>query len=158
MPAGSPPPASTVNIEKGPPKLSHHDKAFIEKAAKSGIKEVAVSQAVVNRLTNPQVRDLANAMITDHTAANGDLTSLAMAKGVMLPAVDTAKLAEKWNEKSDNLDKKYVHEMVEDHDDAVELFEKATKSDDPDVKAFAQRMLPTLQHHLRMAKDLKKAM
>jgi putative membrane protein len=158
LPPGAPPPSSTVNVEKAPPKLAHHDQAFIEKANEAGIKEVAVSQAVMNQLTKSQVRDFANAMITDHTAANLELGSLAAVKGVTLPMVDTAKITEKWSGKVSNVDKGYVNQMVEDHEDAVELFEKASKSDDPDVRAFALKMLPTLQHHLKMAKDLKKSM
>jgi putative membrane protein len=138
-------------------KLAHHDKAFLRKAAEGGMKEVAVSQAVVGRLTNPQVRDFANMMVTDHTAANSELMSLAVAKGLTLPAADP-KITDKWSEKSGELDKKYLHEMVEDHEDAVKLFEKASKSDDADIAAFAQKTLPTLMHHLEMAKDLKKTL
>ena len=136
-------------------KLAHHDKAFLKKAAEGGMKEVAVSQAVMGSLTNPQVKDFANMMVNDHTAANRELMTLAMAKGVVLPEAD-AKLTEKWSDKSGNVDKKYMHEMVEDHEDTVKLFEKAAKSDDADIAAFATKTLPTLQHHLQMAKDLKK--
>ena len=42
--------------------------------------------------------------------------------------------------------------------EAVKLFEKASKSDDAEVAAWAQKTLPTLQHHLMMAKDLKKTL
>ncbi|MEO8866405.1 MAG: DUF4142 domain-containing protein [Opitutaceae bacterium] len=143
-------------------KLAHHDRSFIEKAAKGGMKEVAVSQAVMGNLTNPSVRDFATTMVTDHTAADAELSKLAMAKGVALNAEHndkmTAKLNEKWSAKDGNVDKKYIKEMVEDHEDAVKLFTKATKSDDADIAAFAQKTLPTLQHHLMMAQDLKKTL
>jgi hypothetical protein len=39
----------------------------------------------------------------------------------------------------------------------VKLFEKAAKSNDSDIAAFAQKMLPTLQHHLAVAEDLPKS-
>ncbi|MDB6095055.1 MAG: hypothetical protein JWM32_2617 [Verrucomicrobia bacterium] len=138
-------------------KLSHGDRAFFEKAAKSGMKEVAVSQAVTDRLMNAQVKDLAQMMIADHTAANNELSGLAARKGVTLPAGDP-KIAEKWGKKDKGVDKDYLGEMVEDHEDAVKLFEKASKSDDADIAAWAQKTLPALQHHLEMAKTLKKAM
>lgn len=137
--------------------LSHFDKGFFEKAAKSGMKEVAVSQAAMDRLMNPQVRDFANSMVSDHTAANNELSALAARKGVTLPVADP-KYTEKWGQKDKNVDKAYIHEMVDDHEEAVKLFEKASKSDDPDIAAFAQKTLPALQHHLAMAKSLKKAM
>lgn len=138
-------------------KLSHHDKAFFEKAAKAGMKEVEVSQAVQDRLMNPQVKDFAQTMVTDHTAVNNELSALAARKGVTLPAADS-KVAEKWGKKDKGVDKDYIGEMVDDHEDAVKLFEHASKSNDADIAAFAQKTLPALQHHLMMAKDLKKSL
>jgi putative membrane protein len=83
--------------------------------------------------------------------------ALAQKKGVMLPARDkTMKFEEKWSKKTKDLDDDYVKEMVDDHQDAVDLFENAAKSDDPEIAAFAMKILPKLQQHLSMAKDLSK--
>ncbi|HWZ48908.1 MAG TPA: DUF4142 domain-containing protein, partial [Herbaspirillum sp.] len=47
---------------------------------------------------------------------------------------------------------------VSAHEDAVKLFrDAAANANDPDVKQFAAQTLPTLQHHLEMAKRLKTA-
>jgi putative membrane protein len=137
-----------------PTALSHSDKAFLEKAAKAGMKEVDVSQTVEERLTNPQVRIFAQMMVTDHAKANEELTALAARKGVNLPP-DKMKYTEKWSKKDKDLDEDYVKEMKDDHEEAVKLFEKASKSDDADIAAFAQKTLPTLQHHLSMVSELK---
>jgi putative membrane protein len=51
-----------------------------------------------------------------------------------------------------------MKEMVSDHKDAVDLFEKASKSDDPDIAAFASKTLPKLQAHLQHAKQLESAL
>jgi len=136
--------------------LKGSDKTFFEKAAVSGMKEVSVSQSVLNNLTNPEVRAFAQMVVSDHSNANAELMMLASSKGVSLPAKDTAKLSERWSKKTGDLDKDYVEEMVSDHKDAVELFEKASRSHDPEVAAFAQKTLPKLQHHLEMAKGLEK--
>jgi putative membrane protein len=99
--------------------LSRGDRGFFEKAAMSGMKEVAVSEAVVARLTNPEVKRFAEMMIADHSGANTELTVLAGRKGVSLPAKET-KFAEKWSKKSDkadNIDKEYMKEMVSDHEE-----------------------------------------
>jgi len=56
------------------------------------------------------------------------------------------------------VDKKYIKEMIEDHEDAVKLFEKATKSDDAMSPPLPRKTLPTLQHHLGEAQDLKKSL
>ena len=147
----SPVPAARADMSE----LSHSDRTFIEKAAKGGMKEVEVSQAVEGRLTDPQVKSFAQMMVTDHTAANTELASLAARKGVTLP-MDNMKTSEKWAKKDKDLDEDYVKEMKSDHEDAVKLFEKATKSDDADIAAFASKTLPTLQHHLSVVTDLKK--
>lgn len=138
--------------KQGTGKLSHRDKAFIEKAAKSGMKEVEVSQAVLAKLSAGPVRDFAQTMINDHQQANQELQALAAKKGVTLPN-DNDKWARKWADNDKDVADEYIGEMKDDHKDAVDLFEKATKSEDPDIAAFARKTLPTLQHHLQMLQN-----
>jgi putative membrane protein len=137
--------------------VKHADKAFFDKAATSGMEEVAISTGALDRLTNPQIKDFAQMMVTDHNAVNAELTALAAKKGVTLPPKDKdiQSKTEKWSKKTKGVDEDYVKQMISDHEDAVKLFEKASKSDDADVAAFAQKTLPSLQHHLDMAKSLK---
>jgi putative membrane protein len=136
---------STVTNRSG--QLSRADRTFIEKAAKAGMKEVAVSQAVLGNLSNQAVQQFAQMMVTDHTAANAELKTLAAQKGVAL--TETAeRFTEKWSNNKRNTDKDYVEEMEDDHKEAIDLFEKAAKSEDPDIAAFARKTLPKLQQHL----------
>ena len=134
---------------------THAERAFIKKAAKAGMKEIAISQAVMDHLGNPQFKEFARQMIADPPNANNQLIALAQQKGVEVPQKDEASLTESWSEKSGDLDRKYIDVMVADHEDAVKLFEKASESPDDDVAAFAKKTLPVIQHHLQMAKDLK---
>lgn len=136
--------------------LSRSDRNFFEEAAKSGRKEVAVSRSTLDRLANPQVKQFAQMMVGDHSKANAELMALAEKKGVVLPPKDDAKLMEKWSKKTDEVDEDYMEEMVSDHEDAVELFEEASRSEDAEIAAFANKQLPTLRQHMTMAKDLKK--
>jgi putative membrane protein len=140
--------------DEGGGNLDHHDRWFVRKAAEGGMEEVAISQAVMDKLTNAQLKEFAQTMITDHTAANNELATLAGNKGVKLPAAKD--WAEDWSKKSGDVDKKYIKKMVSDHKEAVKLFEKGSESKDADIAAFAQKTLPTLQHHLSMAEDLEK--
>jgi putative membrane protein len=136
--------------------LSHHDVAFLKKAAKAGNKEIQVSQAVMDHLTSPQFKQFAQTMVTDHTAVAAELATLAASKGVKLPEPDTT-VGDDWAKKTDDVDRRYIKEMVSDHKEAVKLFEKASESKDADIAAWAQKTLPTLQHHLSMALDLEKS-
>jgi putative membrane protein len=45
--------------------------------------------------------------------------------------------------------------MAKGHTQAVALFQAAAKSSDPDVAAFAQKTLPTLQEHKQLADNLR---
>ena len=137
-------------------KLKGSDRNFIEKAAKSGMKDVSVSQTAMDRLMNPKVKEFAQMMVMNHSAVNTELMALASAKGVVLPPQDM-KQDEKWSKKNKGVDKDYMDEMVSNHKDSVELFEKAAKSDDAEIAAFASKTLPKLQQHHLMAKDLQKA-
>lgn len=139
----------------GDTNLKHSDRAFFEKAAKAGTKEVEVSQGTLDHLMNPQVKSFAQMMVSDHSAANAELMALAAKKGVTLPTKET-KYETKWAKKTKDVDEDYMKEMVDDHEEAVKLFEKAAKSEDAEIAAFAQKTLPTLQHHLTMARDLRK--
>ena len=55
-----------------------------------------------------------------------------------------------------DFDRRYADSMgVKAHEDTVKLFQKASMgAADPEVKAFAAKTLPTLRHHLQMARDL----
>ncbi|WP_167346234.1 DUF4142 domain-containing protein [Pedobacter ginsenosidimutans] len=53
-----------------------------------------------------------------------------------------------------SFDKAYIGMMLVDHQDAVALFEKASKSTDNDVKAYANKYLPTLRKHLKQVNTL----
>jgi putative membrane protein len=138
-------------------KVSHSDKSFFEKAAKSGAEEVAVSRAALPHLTNAQAKEFAQMMVTDHTGTNDELKALAAKKGVELPAKQ--RDTDKWSKTKKDYDADYIKKMVSDHEDAVDLFTKTSKSaDDAEVQAFATKTLPTLQHHLTLAKDIKAAL
>lgn len=127
--------------------LSRSDRNFLEEAAKSGLKEVQVSQVVLAKLATPAARDFAQMMVTDHSAANAELKALAARKGVTLPEAKE-RFANKWADKTRNVDRDYIEEMKDDHQDAIKLFEKGSKSEDPEIAAFAQKTLPALRQHL----------
>jgi putative membrane protein len=51
----------------------------------------------------------------------------------------------------------YIDDQVEAHEDAVDLFKRyATEGENADLKAWAAKTLPALEHHYKMAQDLDK--
>lgn len=146
---------------QGAGKLARADVAFLKQAAQNGLAEVEASKLALGKAHNTQVKGFAQQMVDDHGKAHEELKALASAKGVELPAGPSVK--HKANMKSLQtadgaaFDRRYADSLgVAAHEDTVKLFQKAsTSAADPDIKAFATKTLPTLQHHLQMAKDLK---
>ena len=53
-------------------------------------------------------------------------------------------------------DRAYAKAMLKDHKKDVKEFKEAAKDlKDPDLKAFAEKTLPVLEDHLRMAEQLQ---
>lgn len=132
------------------------DRNFIEKVARAGLDEVAISKVAVERSSNPDVRRFAQKIVSDHENLHSDLASLATLKHVSLPAKDN--VAEKWQKRdAKDFDRDYVNHMVSAHEDTVKLFEKqSTESKDPEVMEFARKHLEKLQAHLHAATDLQR--
>jgi putative membrane protein len=148
------------NTERG--QLSSKDYKFAVNAARGGMTEVQLGQLAKDKATNPQVKTFGEKMVTDHNKANDELKQIISRKGASFPAA----LSHKENSSLDDLqkasgqdfDKKYVELMVKDHKKDVKEFEEATKElSDPDLRAFAQKTLPTLQDHLRQIEQIEPA-
>ena len=135
------------------------DSAFVSLASAAGLSEVASGREASSKGQSAAVRSFGQTMVIDHTHANLILKQLADAKGIitaMTPtadqqaSIDALKLLS-----GPAFDKRYAAQAVKDHEGAIALFEhEATSGKDADLRAFAVQTLPTLQHHLAMAKSL----
>lgn len=140
--------------------LDPADQEFMTKAAQGGMAEVSLGQIASSKATNADVKAFGDRMVTDHSKLNDELKQLAQTKGVTLPAdvdqasKDTADKLTKATGKT--FDKEYISDMVTDHEKDVKEFEKQSKAaKDPDLKTWVTNSLPTLQDHLKMAKETK---
>jgi len=144
-------------------KMAGADKDFFTKAAQGGMAEVQSSQLAASKASSAEVKAFAQQMVTDHTKAGEELGALASSKGVTIPSAPSA--AQKSEIKAleaasgADFDRKYAKGMgVDAHRTTVALFKKTSASaKDADVKAFAAKTLPTLEHHLKMAEDMNRA-
>lgn len=144
-------------------KISHKDSAFLKQAAENGHAEVESSKLALQKSGNADVKAFAQKMVDEHTKAGEELSALAASKGVDLPKdpsmTQKGKMKVLSARDGTSFDRHYAESVgVEAHRDTVKLFDKAAKqSDDADVKAFAAKTLPTLQHHLQEALALQTA-
>lgn len=144
-----------------PPPLGDADKTFIDTAAKASLAEVELSKAALEKAKKATVKEFAQKMIDDHTAANSELAALVTTRGVTLPTEpdeETKKRRTDLEKKSGSkFEKAYVDAMVADHKKAVELFRsQSTSGADPELKQWATTTLPKLEGHLAHAEALAK--
>jgi putative membrane protein len=130
------------------------DSSFLKSAAQGGMSEVELGQLAQQKASNPAVKEFGAMMIKDHTAANEKLKALAASEQVSLP--EGPSLMQKASKtrlnmlSGDSFDKSYVKDMIADHKDDIEEFQKeVSEGKDPQAKAFASATLPTLQAHLQ---------
>ncbi|MGC4061515.1 MAG: DUF4142 domain-containing protein [Aquabacterium sp.] len=142
-------------------KVAHVDSAFLKDAAEGGAFEVEASKIALSKSHNDQVKTFAQQMVDGHSKVGSELATLAASKGVKVPTepslADKAKLKILNMRDGASFDAHYAKTVgVTAHEDTIKLFEKYIKDGkDADVKAFATKTLPALQHHLEMARDLK---
>ena len=136
------------------------DTAFAMSAAAGGLAEVQAAQLAEKKATAPSVKQFAQQMEKDHAAANNELMQIAQAKVIVLPtgpdSTHAATLQQMAKLSGTAFDQQYMQGQISDHRTTVALFQQeAGSGQDPQLKAFAQKYLPILQHHLRMAEAAK---
>jgi putative membrane protein len=138
--------------------LSQEDKTFVKEAASGGMAEVELSK-VAQKSENADVKHFADRMVQDHTKANDELMAIANRLGVEMPKTLDSE-HERMRGKLQTLhgkafDEQYMHDMVNDHNKAVKLFQQEERSgQSTEFKQFAQKTLPTLEEHQKMAQEL----
>ena|ERR1051325_6215627 len=153
--------ATTSTTATTPSTLSEDDKKFVDTVAEGNAAEVALGQLGAQKATNADVKSFANRMVTDHGKANDELKQLATNKGVTAlptePNKEHQDVAAKLSKASGAaFDKDFMDGMVKGHEKVVALFEKESKdAKDADLKAWVSNTLPTIQDHLKMAKEIK---
>jgi len=129
------------------------DAAFVVRAIEINMEEILLGQIAQTQASSNDIKDLGRMMVEDHTKSLEELKALAQNKSIYIPespTKDVADAANKLKEKSGReFDKEYSEKMVKAHEDAIKEFEKASEScKDPDIRAWAAKVLPDLRNHL----------
>src|SRR2546423_354224 len=151
-------PEDALKIFHRPRGHQASDDNFVNEAAIGGMAEVELGNLAKEKASNSDVKTFGDRMATDHGKANDELKSWAQQKNVTLPSeLDAKHKAERdrlAKLSGDAFDKAYMRLMVADHTHDVAAFKReSTGAKDPDLKAWAGETLPTLEEHMKMAKD-----
>ncbi|WP_312408184.1 DUF4142 domain-containing protein [Rhizobium sp.] len=135
---------------------------FIMEASASDVFEIESSKLALQK-GNDATKAFAQQMVTDHEKTTAELKTL-LASG-KVQGNPVATLTEDFKEEVDELAKldgdefseEYIDDQVEAHEDAVDLFKRyAEEGENAELKSWAAKTLPALQHHYQMAQDLDK--
>ncbi|HET9281560.1 MAG TPA: DUF4142 domain-containing protein [Candidatus Angelobacter sp.] len=140
QPASSPN-SSTTSANANP------DQDFVNKAAQGNRAEIQLGQLVAGKTKDPSVKQFAQMMVKDHTAALNKLQQVAQSKSMTLPddvPDDAKQLQSKLSgEEGKQLNQDYMAGMVQDHQQDVHEFKDAAQSvKDPEIKQWVTSTLP----------------
>ena len=138
------------------------DAMFVAKAAAGGMAEVELGRLAVEKAYTPDVKRFAQRMIDDHGKAGEELAILAQHKAVSLSTGVDAEhraLREKLAKLSEEaFDRVYMQAMLSGHRKVANEFGTESRlGTDTEIRAWAAKMLPVIQQHVKMAEDAERA-
>jgi putative membrane protein len=137
------------------------DVHFAKEAARGGMAEVKLGQLAQEKGSSDTVKTFGKRMVDDHSKAGDKLKEVASHESITLPSDLSAKDQATYDRLSKlngaAFDRAYARDMVKDHETDVAAFQKEANAGKNDsLKSFASETLPTLQDHLKHAKEMMK--
>lgn len=157
------PGTGTRNTPQRSQKLERADRKFIEDAAASGLFELQAAQLAATKATDRAVKDYASMMADHHSAANRELMELASSKGLELPPAPPRAMRREIEQLGKKTGAEFDHEFVRkvgvrEHEKDIKRYQDASKDvKDPQLKAWIDKTLPSLEQHLAQAQKLPQA-
>jgi putative membrane protein len=138
------------------------DADFVYEVVESNYGEIKLAELANQRSRTPEVKQVAQQLLTDHTASLNELKTLAQAQSISVPVEETdaskRKLENMAEEEGNDFDQAWCDEMMDLHDKTIDKFEKRLDdTDDPELKAFINKTLPVLKEHHDRLKACEKS-
>lgn len=153
--------ANESNEAKFDTRAGEKNAAFMVDAVNLDNASIELANIATQKSNNTEVKTMAAKMEAEHTKTLESLRSLATTKAITIPAEvanDEQRAQHKlMDESGSTFDKKWVDEMLDNHDATIKLYDNAINKDitDPDIKSWLQNNLPNLKAHHESLKILK---
>lgn len=138
---------------------------YVPNAAEGDMYEIMAADIALERSQNAQVRELAQMIKTDHTAASNAMKALLpqAAPDVTPPTeLDERRQGMLDNLRSasaENFDMTWIDQQIAAHNEALTLHRGfSDNSDAPQLAQHARSVVPKIEAHLRRAEEIKAAM
>jgi putative membrane protein len=139
--------------------VNQADGRFMKMAAEANMTEAHLGQMAEAQASHKAVKDFGQTLSMDHTNAYAALTVLANKTGETIPkAIGHDRTIESLKHlRGKAFDRVFTQDEVQSHKAAIAAFRnEAEHGENPDVKAWAKTVIPTLEGHLRTAETLAK--
>jgi len=135
------------------------DARFAKNAAEGGMAEVKLGELARQKASSEAVKSFGKRMVDDHSKAGDKLKATAQSENVTLPTDLKAADQDAYDRLSRlsgaEFDRAYMQMMVKDHEEDVADFKREANSGrNQALKDFAAQTLPTLEDHLKEARDV----
>jgi putative membrane protein len=146
-----------ITVPQTVARVSPSDANFAQDVAASNATEIELARLAYVRAQAPEVRQFAQQMLIDHREMAIKLDNFALERGYLVAwQIEPEKVAliERLSTlESASFDRAYMDEMVAAHIKAVARLE-AQAASGRETASIANESLPTVRHHLEMARDL----
>lgn len=139
--------------------VSEADLGFIEQAAVINRAQRAYAKLALRKASAPEVRNIAQVLLTFHTKANISLANIAQPRGIALPNgmdADHQLLRAHLSESdSKTFDRLFLRTQLHEHETALRVFRiQESYGKSRELRAWARNMTVDLERHRRMLQDL----
>jgi putative membrane protein len=150
-----------VLAASAPRKGSTNDQQFVDSAAVMQMTQAHLGKLAQDQANQADVKNFGQKLVQDDTTAYSELRQLASKNGETVPkGINIRKdpAAERLvSLKGNGFDRQFARDEVLREQRAIALYKHESEhGHDADLKAYASKMLPTLQDQLQKAKDLEK--
>lgn len=150
-------PGAPLTVPQPVARVAPSDATFAHQVAASNSAEIELARLAYVRALSPEVRGFARQMLIDHREMAIDLDNFALQRGYLVAwRIEPEKVAtvERLSTlEGASFDRAYMDEMVAAHEEAVARLE-AQAASDRETATLANESLPTVRHHLEMAREL----
>ena len=161
-PGGTPVPTPPAAVRMTPEQMRAADERFLEATYSVNMLHAKASEYALTQVQRPEVRQLAEMLMKDHTAANVELKGVAEKAGVqvseeLLPP-HRAMLDMAMTVKGDEFAGVYLFNMASLHvHDILAVSQRLKLTGNADIKGYCSQALPKLKTHFGKIKPLAEA-
>ena len=150
-------PGSMLQAQRGPGRAAI---TYVTKAGAGDLFEIRSSQLAVSRARRPQVRALAQMLVTDHQRSTQMVADAARSDGLsprppMLQPAQRNMLRQLERARDRDFDRLYLAQQIPAHQQGLALHRAyARNGDGRALRQAAGNIMPVVEHHLARARAL----